>query len=250
MKVDIITNYDSLYKQHSSDSIFREKKHANNSMCESMDKNVNRGYYSGSSVSFGAAANVSNKMKMLNKLWDLSAGSTVVAQNLVALVLAAVLRPIAIISLPGKKNKDDKIYASGHSISSGLIGFGFASIVMYPFDKAAKKIKADPKKYLTDLSKKIYKVDNLEDITNSKIFKNVEKMFNMGHDALLFGVIKAMLTVALIPPVLKYVFGVEKNKGQKTDASKVETSKPVETAQISSTILQKPNIAKFLGGEK
>lgn len=248
MKVDIITNYDSLYKQHSSDSIFREKKHANNSLCESVDKNVNRGYYSGSSVSFGAAANISKKMQALNKLWDLSAGSTVVAQNLVALVLAAVLRPIAIVSLPGKKNKDDKIYASGHSISSGLIGFGFASVVMYPFDKAAKIIKQNPKKYLTDLSKKIYKVDNLEDLHNSKIFKNVEKMFNMGHDALLFGVVKAMLTVALIPPVLKYVFGVEKNKGQKPEAPKAEATKNAVLPEVSP--LQKPNIAKFLGGEK
>lgn len=247
MKVDIITNYDSLYKQHNSDSKFMEKKHAYSGTCESENKCVNKGYNSGSSVSFGAAVNVSKKMKMLNKLWDLSAGSTVVAQNLVALVLAAVLRPIAIVSLPGKKNKDDKIYASGHSISSGLIGFGFASIIMYPFDKAAKKIKANPTKYLTDLSKKIYKVDNLEDLHNSKIFKNVEKMFNMGHDALLFGVIKAMLTVALIPPVLKYVFGVEKNKGQKPEIAKTQAAN--NSAQTV-TLLQKPHIAQFLGGDK
>ncbi len=248
MKVDIITNYDSLYKQHSSDSIFREKKHANNSMCESVDKNVNRGYYSGSSVSFGAAANISKKMQALNKLWDLSLDSTVITQNLVALVLTAVLRPAAIISLPGKKNKDDKIYASGHSISSGLIGFGFASVIMYPFDQASKRIKARPDKYLSEKSKKIYNVNDLKDIIQSKSFKNIIKIFDMSPDVLCFGVIKAMLTVALIPPILKYVFGVEKNKGQKPEAPKAETTKPIET--ISSTILQKPNIAKFLGGEK
>ena len=66
---------------------------------------------------------------------------TVIAQNLVALVLAAGFRPIAIMSLPGKKDKDDKIYASGHSIASGLIGFGFSSIVMFPLGKAVKKTK-------------------------------------------------------------------------------------------------------------
>jgi len=248
MKVDIITNYDSLYKQHSSDSIFREKKHANNSLCESVDKNVNRGYYSGSSVSFGAAANISKKMQALNKLWQSSGASTVVTQNLVALVLAAILRPIAIVSLPGKKNKDDKIYASGHSISSGLIGFGFASVIMYPFDQASKRIKARPDKYLSEKSKKIYNVDNLKDIAQSKSFKNVIKIFDMSPDVLCFGVIKAMLTVALIPPILKYVFGVEKNNGQKPETPKTDANQ--NTVLPEASPLQKPNIAKFLGGEK
>jgi hypothetical protein len=73
-------------------------------------------------------------------------------------------------------------------------------------------------------------------------------MFNMGHDALLFGVVKAMLTVALIPPVLKYVFGVEKNKGQKPEAPKTDAIQ--NTVLPEASPLQKPNIAKFLGGEK
>ena len=71
---------------------------------------------------------------------DLCNDHTVIAQNLVALVLAAGFRPLAIMSLPGKKDKDDKIYASGHSIASGIIGFGFANVVMYPLGKSAKEI--------------------------------------------------------------------------------------------------------------
>ena len=47
------------------------------------------------------------------------------------------------MSLPGKKDKDDKIYASGHAIASGIIGFVFSSIVMSPLDAASKKIKEE-----------------------------------------------------------------------------------------------------------
>lgn len=239
MKINLINNYDSLYKMHNSKCDFlHERKDESAGQC--VDKKVNSVYNSGSSVSFGAAANFSSKvMTGINKLWDLSAGSTVVAQNLVALVLAGVLRPIAITSLPGDKNKDDKIYASGHAIASGIIGFIFSSIIMYPFDRAAKFIKKDPKKYLTEISKKIYKVENLEELQNSKIFQNVEKIFNMSHDAFVFSFVKAMLTVALIPPILKYVFGVEKGKGSKN------TVQPVVNNYFKT-----PDMKAFLGGNK
>ena len=45
------------------------------------------------------------------------------ASALIALVLAGVMRPATILSLPGKEDKEDKIYAAGHAIASGIIGF-------------------------------------------------------------------------------------------------------------------------------
>src|SRR5574344_1018721 len=66
------------------------------------DKKLNRGYYSGSFTGLnGAAANVSKGL--FDKILDLCDSHTVIAQNLVALVLAAGFRPIAIMSLPGIK---------------------------------------------------------------------------------------------------------------------------------------------------
>lgn len=277
MKVDIITNYDSLYKQHHSDSKFSEKQHVCSSMYESANKNVNRGYNSGSSVSFGAAANVSKGMRTLKNINLLCQEHKVIAQNLVALVLATVLRPAAIISLPGKKNKDDKIYASGHSMASGLIGFCFSSIVMYPLGIAAKKYMKEAEEIKNilqeSIDKKEFKNFTKEELlkgkkfvgekfleifgefkdgklikVNRKALEMTTGILEMAPDVFVFGVLKAMLTVALIPPILKYVFGVEKNKGQKPEVSKVETTQ--NSASVNAPILQKPNIAKFLGGVK
>ena len=186
------------------------------------------------------------------------------------------------MSLPGKKDKDDKIYASGHSIASGLIGFGFSSIVMFPLGKAVKKtketiknaadaielLKTNSQEYTKEqldifnkLKKKFnisnikdienvekikkfketYNVKNLTELEHAKSFKLVTKMLDMAPDVFLFGIAKAMLTVALIPPILKYVFGIEK-----------KAKAPQQTQTQNNTVLDtlKPEITKFVGGLK
>lgn len=304
------------------------------SVCD--DKKLNRGYYGGSFTGINmnrAAASISVadlkgavksdfKENWFDKMLKLCDKHTVIAQNLVALVLATVFRPAAIMSLPGKKNKDDKIYASGHSIASGVIGFGFSSVVMYPLGQAVAKSKQDVaevaatptlQKYmgkseneilqmldslktedekafkdavkdlkrldklkekfdvktlseladkikekhnvkeLADLEnvklfkkfKEIYKVENLTKLEQSHAFKMVTKFLDMAPDVFIFGLLKAMLTIALIPPILKYGFGVEKNK-----SSKPQPEQQPSSVQVSVQMMPKPEINKFAGGLK
>lgn len=312
MNIDSIKNYPSgsatkLKRKNTNVLEFRDKSAG---MCDK--KNVNRGYYGGSFtginmnraaaevLSAGNKAGASVKDGWFEKILGLCDKHTVIAQNLVALVLAAGLRPLAIMSLPGKKDKDDKIYASGHSIASGLIGFGFSSIVMYPLGKAAskakqtiqdaataitlckdkvteftkdelKQIKSAKKRFkvenLDDLKeaiktkygvselkdienlkifqklKETYQVSDLNSLEHSKIFKNVSKFLEMAPDVFVFGIAKGMLTIALIPPILKYGFGVEKKK-------KVQPEQQVQNTQASTPIMQKPEMNKFAGGVK
>ena len=147
MKVDYI-NYPVLTNQHRLKSVPENSGMSlRGGLCNN-SKSVNRGYYSGSSVSFGSAAKLSSRM--LESLLDACNNHTTIVQNLVALVLALGPRPLAIMSLPGKKNKEDKIYASGHSMASGLIGFGFASVIMYPLGKAAEKVKKNDVQLVLD----------------------------------------------------------------------------------------------------
>lgn len=285
MNIDSIKNYPTgtQAKHRHRGMIDYQQKSAG--LCEG--KSVNKNNYNGSFTGLNVAAVASSispkkSSTFLDKILTLCDKHTVIAQNLVALFLAAGLRPIAIMSLPGqKKDKDDKIYASGHSIASGLIGFAFSSIVMYPLGAAVGKIKKSikdtstaiklitnhanlsqeqielldglKKKYkvndILDLEnvkpfkkmKEIYKVKSIEELEHSKSFKNVTKMLDMAPDVFIFGVLKAMLTVALIPPILKYVFGIEKKK-----APQAPVNKPVE--QTPSPVMQKPEMKKFAGG--
>lgn len=289
MNIDSIKNYPtgSAVKHKHRNNVL-EFRHKSAELCE--NKSVNRGYYNGSFTGLNGAAVLNSidsqkTSSMFDKILTLCDKHTVIAQNLVALFLAAGLRPLAIMSLPGqKKDKDDKIYASGHSIASGLIGFAFSSIVMYPLGQAVEKTKGTIKsanaaiasmkdsnnltkeqkeaidslmqKYkLNDISeienvkvfkklKETYNVKNLGELEHSKAFKNVTKMLDMAPDVFIFGVLKAMLTVALIPPILKYVFGIEKKKAPQAPKPELNNS------MIQPPALPKPEIEKFAGGLK
>ncbi|MFA7659134.1 MAG: hypothetical protein WCY19_06855 [Candidatus Gastranaerophilaceae bacterium] len=146
-----------------------------------------------------------------------AANAPVVFSALFALLLTGILRPAAIMSLPGQKNnKDDKKYASAHSIASGIIGYLLSFAVFYPLSAATKKVGKNPQDYL-DAKKAEY----LGDIRSpkfraSKDFNRASKFLNMVPDALIAPA-RAALTVALIPPILKYVFGWEKKKGTQNE---------------------------------
>lgn len=324
----------------------------------SKSEKLNRGYNTGGSFTGKEKAAASLSSRLFEGLIDACNNHTTIVQNLVALGLALGPRTIAILSLPGKKNKEDKIYASGHAWASGLIGFGFSTIVMYPLGEAAKKVRQDAQKVLsridtsndvklvtrrltrlsadeasnqsllrpekllegtsfwdTDPEKYIKKygvpydkefleqfgtldettqvlklkkgVDykqfhidyNATHLTKEKLlegtkhikdrfadrflrnfvelgekgefikinkkvnFDLVYKAVNMAPDVFVFGVAKAMLTIALIPPILKYVFGLEKGKS----ASK-EPPAPTSPKLKDNPILNHP--CKAEGGVK
>ena len=138
-----------------------------------------------------------------------------------ALGLAGVLRPATIYALPSK-NKDDNAYAAGHSISSGLIGFGVSMLFNNPIAKAIKNVKANPEKYLKEDT-----IKNLGEVTkNGLAGKKVDiatKYINLGSE-LAIGIPQACLTIALVPIVLKNVFHLEKGKGKKADQQQNNTA--------------------------
>lgn len=161
------------------------------------------------------------KSKGLHKFLELANTNQAVFDSLFALGLAGVLRPATIYALPAK-NKDDNAYAAGHSISSGLIGFGMSLLINAPVAKAMKNVKENASKYL-----KSDTIDKMGKVVGGQLTgKNVDiatRYVNM-IPKLAFAVPQACLTVALVPPLLKNVFGIEKGKTKAKDqvSGKVE----------------------------
>jgi len=120
-----------------------------------------------------------------------------------ALILTGIFRPASIMMLPGDKNKDDKKYASAHSIGSGVIGFLISSILFVPLGDAAKAFSANPKNFITKKNSYLLK--------NEEAFNTAKTIIGRLPD-IIGSVPKGILTIALIPPILKYVFGWEKKK--------------------------------------
>ncbi|MCI1273026.1 MAG: hypothetical protein LKG27_01170 [Clostridiaceae bacterium] len=181
--------------------------------------------------------------KHFSKFLEYVHAHNIATSALIALGFAGVMRPATILSLPGKKDKDDKIYASGHSIASALMGFGVSLILTSPLDVAIKKIENNticPKK-LKQLNETI---ENLENSTQSDEVIKKLKSLKAHRKALMtlgknvpdwfIAIPRAALTIALIPPILKYVFGIEKNK-------KPEAKKQTNTQNEISSIPQPDN---------
>ncbi len=238
MKIDSI-QHDMTLKQgnfglRSESQNFREKHYVD--LCENRVYNTD---YCGSFTGKSEAAATTIKRNFLDKIlasrWfgsfaKFSQEHNISASALIALVLAGVMRPVTIMALPGEKDKEDKIYASGHAMASGIIGFLVSTAITSPFDESIKKIFDDKKfgsKKFKEIDAKIAQL-NLEKAAGTITKEAKETLKNMmkKREALntliknipdwIIAVPRAILTIALIPPILKYVFGLEKKKKNST----------------------------------
>ena len=271
---DITLNQGSS-RLHSEPQNFREKN------AGAYDNN--RGYNANFNGSFTGKSEAAVKKKKkggiltskwFNKLTEYSNEHNVATSALIALGLAGVLRPATIMTLPGKKDKEDKIYASGHSMASAILGFVASVIITSPLDGAVKKLFGT-NGYLKDkdgnpqiLSKKLVELlekekaleakANLRDETGKivdKAAREAYKAVQKHRSALevlsknipdwIIAVPRSILTIALIPPILKYVFGVEKKK--KPEPQK-ETNNMTNPAAMD--FINKPVFQEVKGGVK
>ncbi|MEE3350381.1 MAG: hypothetical protein VZR09_10135 [Candidatus Gastranaerophilaceae bacterium] len=340
--------------------------------CDLEKDTDNRGYnvnFSGSLPNESGAAAKTLMEKIMSSgvfqwLTGFSGAHNVAAAALIGLFLAGGLRPAITISLPGKKDLEDKIYAAGHSMASGLIGFGFSTLITTPIDSGVKFIYEDSKNISIENYNQLTKEElaeyirknnlNPEDIASKmkndklseeyiisklkdsegknlksnemaafvkdnngvimpirKLYKevikkdkdgkkivvkkyqglnfiaeHVDKIHELQHQLHLetdmvkkgkllgeirnlenwvkgaettmknvsewaIAIPRAMLTIALIPPILKYVFHVEKKKTAAPEPKQVEvTAAATVTPEEKEVQPMKLSMNKFMGGAK
>ena len=167
--------------------------------------------------------------------------------------LACFIRPATIIALPSKKNKENQKYAAAHSIGSGFIGYVFAIIVSSPIAKAVDKIAKNPTKFLGETKTEFFAnkkvsvdVKKAIEIGETKRFSIARSYMNMIPE-ILTAVPKAVLTIALIPPILKYVFGLEKKSSKKDNITPI-TQNYTEINFKSADATKKKVFQNFMGG--
>lgn len=173
---------------------------------------------------------------------------------LFSLILAGVCRPLTIMALPDEisgKNKKDKMNAAAHAVASGVIGFISSTIIMSPFDAAMKKVKADPAKWLGIGKKAESYLGDLraKGLTKTPKFKNVEKLIKMGPD-IVIGIPRSMITIALIPPILKYVFGMDPKKDKLKEKEVKTENQNNENLKFAGSVAQSPAFDAVKGGVK
>jgi len=263
MKINLLNNkspYLSGYLEaHGDSQAF--KKRTNAGLCDK--KNTTRGYnvnFSGNpaqKASEVAAKNLGDKIlnsKTFGSILDYAEAHPISCNALFSLVLAGMLRPATIMALPGNdKSKEDKRNAAAHSVASGIIGFISATIIMSPFDAAMKKVKSDPAKFLGISKKAESYLGNLKakGLAKTAKFKNVETLMKMGPD-IIIGIPRSIITIALIPPILKYVFGIEKKPKGQNPAEQVRQEQNIQDTdkQFANASLSSSAFSAVKGGVK
>jgi len=264
MRINYLSYDDRLRKQALTQAPEAENMCRKNSIVSTNERSSVNSFNNGSNMrnqNDVAAINFEGKIsekifksKLFNDLlWGFE-NKTALAQNGVALVVAGGFRPATNILMANKEDRDDCYHAATHSISSALVGFGVTCSVMKPFTDAVKKFKNNPAKYLKPEMAGFYGLEELgpRKVQTSRMFKSTCKMTEMIPE-IAIGVPKAMLTIALIPPILKYFFGIEKKKHDNKPAVAENVKAEVVKNEAKEAEIQKgeeTNSPNFTGAKR
>jgi len=164
------------------------------------NKSVNKS----ANLCFGGFFNAQKiyKSNLLKKGLEFASDNGALFAAGVALGTTVLLRPFAIFATPGVK-KENKEYACAKSIASGVIGFGVMALLSTPIAQAIKKINNNPAKFLK--KETIKALSSGKELTKSAKYKLSTQLFKIGAD-FISAIPKALLTCALIPPIMLLLF--------------------------------------------
>ncbi len=155
----------------------------------------------------------------------------------VALVVAGVLKPICVLAMPGAEKEDKEMAATKNAVSA-FIGFVLSNVILGPCSNAVNKItkslnSANPTQYIKDAKYvAALKNDNLVGTAKSTLgeaYKSAYKKFaDLGVSPL-----KASITIALTPIVLKLLF--KKNKKEEQPKNPLDNMPVMNAIRLDGT---------------
>jgi hypothetical protein len=125
------------------------------------------------------------------------------------LALSTVARPLSIMATP-KTDRENKKLACAKSISSSLVYYGLTLGLTTPIIKGVEEINKTPNKYLKPETITTLK-NGSKTLGGSKTFQFATQLFKLGSGALM-AIPKAILTCALIPPIISLMKSSKSNK--------------------------------------
>ena len=182
-----------------------------------------------------------NNKLLLKSLEFASKNGTLFAAT-TSFTLSTIARPIAIMTTP-KTDKENKKVACAKSLASSAIGYLITFVASLPVANAIKNIDETPQKYITNNT-----IKNLQgqakSLTSSKKYMMATQFFKLGLGVLIAQP-KAIMTCALIPPILNLINKNKSNKNQQERNNKPQHSKHISFKGLQNKITNK--ISKIIG---
>lgn len=191
--------------------------------------------------SISSASNGLAKSKIFGKVLDITANNSLIAEALFALGLTAVLRPITILALPTKNENDKKKnkYQVGHSIATGIMGLATTIAIAEPVKRGVSKLMANSGNLVNEKTANFIK-------SNKDVFKETA---NRLHQPI-FLPLRAAATIAIVPIILKKIFGIEKPSGKDkapTDIANSVDYTLMPSMSLRNNVANRPVFQKFAG---
>lgn len=217
-----MTNYDVL------DHAVIKKNDTVNSFNKKTASNVNfRGLPISSTKTWKFAQN-----KIVHKMLQMADSNQTVFDALFALLITCGLRPAAIMAQSNEHNKEKNKKAASHSISSGIIGYGFAVAVFSPIKKGLDKIRKNPEIYAKK-AEKYFTYNGTKKMSASKRFQTYTMMCNYIPQVVTAS-IRSAITIAMIPYIDKYILNkIFKNNVQPTSKEELKNDPTYKFAYIN-----------------
>ena len=159
------------------------------------------------------------KNNIVHKILQMADSNQTVFDALFALLITCGLRPAAIMAQSNEHNKEKNKKAASHSISSGIIGYGFAVAVFSPIKKGLDKIRKNPEVFAKN-AEKFFTYNGTKKMSASKRFQTFTMMCNYIPQVITASV-RSYITIAMIPYIDKYILN-------KVFKSNVQPSTPKE----------------------
>ena len=141
--------------------------------------------------------------EFVHKFLRLADSSQTVFDALFALLITCGLRPAAIMAQSNDKNREKNKKAASHSISSGIIGYGFAVAIFSPIKKGLDKIRKNPEIYAKK-AEQFFTYNGTKKMAASKRFQTFTMLCNYVPQVLTAS-IRSAITIGMIPYIDKYI---------------------------------------------
>lgn len=171
------------------------------------------------------------RSEKFNKLLDFTERNESKVSAAISLGMAGILKPICVLAMPGAE-KEDKQFTATKNALSAFIGYVLSCAVLDPISYGVNEFLDYPEKYLKKGSKVLEQLTNdkkegFKIITKDVIKKqgyatnslNSMRSFYKKGLGLLVAPAKAAITIALMPYVMKFIFG-DKKKNKAEEAEK------------------------------
>lgn len=153
------------------------------------------------------------------KVLKYASDNPALVEKAATLALSTVIRPVSVLLTP-KTDQREKEYMFAKTFASGVASFALTSLIFRPVSRAMDLISKEPAKYLKDETIKALKTTGKAlDESKPYIFLKQSVKYTPAYAAILP---KALITTALIAPIIELAFDHKDKKKEKIKALKPE----------------------------